>query len=300
MMEFIVCELPLMNIIESFCRGKNGPETNEDFLTVTPDFVLVVDGATDKSGHVVEGMKGGRFVAKAIAQFHENQSIDPAADMATWVGAVSAHVDDELRRAGWPDHVQRPAASVLVYSVGRREIFRVGDCHYRLNDEVFLGGKEIDDFHGMVRAEKLKALLSDGSSVESILEHDPGRDLILASLANQYMFANAQFGEFAYPIVNGVEVPKHLLEDPCPVPEGAHVVMTSDGFDFPSRDLSETLERQATSYEIDRLRIGLDGARPSTKGLSFDMDQHDDQTFVSFRTWRLAIRPLSASSDLAA
>lgn len=64
-----------MNIIETYCHGKGA---NEDFLAVTKDFVLVVDGATDKAGHVVEGMKGRRFVARAVAELHETGGMTPA------------------------------------------------------------------------------------------------------------------------------------------------------------------------------------------------------------------------------
>jgi hypothetical protein len=41
-----------MEIIESFCAPKTGnPADNEDVLVITPAFVAVIDGATDKSGH---------------------------------------------------------------------------------------------------------------------------------------------------------------------------------------------------------------------------------------------------------
>lgn len=273
-----------MEVFERYCHGKGIQDNNEDFLIVTDYFVLVVDGATDKTGHVVEGMKGGRFVAKAVADIHQSGQLPPEIDMAGWIAAISRKVDDELNRVSWPGHIQRPAASVLTYSVHRREMFRVGDCHYRIDGVDFTGGKEIDDYHGDTRAEKLKACLLAGASVSDLLENDPGRELILQSLANQYKFANATEGDFAYPVVNGDKVPAHLMENPVPVRAGSFVVMTSDGFDFPKETVAETLAAQEKSYIVDPLRIGLDGARASTKGLVAGMTQHDDQTFVSFRT----------------
>ncbi|TLX16407.1 hypothetical protein [Rhizobium sp. MHM7A] len=273
-----------MKIIERYCHGKGNQEANEDFLITTDHFVLVVDGATDKTGYVVEGMKGGRFVAKAVAELHQSEELSAEIDMAGWIEAVTKKVDAELNRVSWPDDLQRPAASVLTYSVQRREMFRVGDCHYRIDGRDFPGGKEIDDYHGNTRAGKLKACLLAGASVSDLLKNDPGRDLILQSLANQYKFANAAKGQFAYPVVNGEEVPAHLMEKPVPVPPGSFVVMTSDGFDFPKATVADTRAAQEKSYIIDPLRIGLDGARASTKGLVAGMSQHDDQTFVSFRT----------------
>jgi hypothetical protein len=273
-----------MKINERYCHGKASQEANEDFLVTTDNFVLIVDGATDKTGHVVEGMKGGRFVAKAVAELHQSEELPADIDMAGWIEAVTKKVHDELNRASWPQDIQRPAASVLAYSVHRREMFRVGDCHYQIDGVGFTGGKEIDDYHGDTRAEKLKACLLAGASVSDLLENDPGRDFILQSLSNQYKFANATQGRFAYPVVNGDAVPAHLMENPVPVPAGSFVVMTSDGFDFPKSTVAETRSAQETSYIVDPLRIGLDGARASTKGLVAGMTQHDDQTFVSFRT----------------
>ena len=273
-----------MEVSERYCHGKGSQDANEDFLVVTDHFILVVDGATDKTGYIVEGMKGGKFVAKAVAALHQSPELPPNIDMMGWIAAVTMKVDDELKRVSWPVDVQRPAASVLAYSIQRREIFRVGDCHYMINGIDFLGGKEIDDMHGDARAEKLKACLAAGKDVSDLLENDPGRDLILDSLSTQYKFANALEGRFAYPVVNGDPVPPALMEAPMAVPEGSFVVMTSDGFDFPKETLAETLLAQKQSYELDPLRIGLDGARAATKGLVAGMGQHDDQTYVSFRT----------------
>lgn len=273
-----------VQIIETYCQGKGNAEANEDILVTTDDFVLVVDGATDKTGHVVEGMKGGRFVAMAVGDLHRSGDLPADIDMSEWIEAITHKVDRELGRVSWPAEVQRPAASVLAYSVRRREIFRVGDCHYRIDDTDYPGGKVIDDHHGDVRAAKLKACLEDGARIADLLENDPGRALILASLANQYRHANASDGAFAYPVVNGDSVPTHLLEQPVTVPAGSFVVMTSDGFDFPRATLADTLSAQKRSYVVDPLRIGLDGARGATRGLLVGMTQHDDQTYVSFRT----------------
>ncbi|MCS4089792.1 hypothetical protein [Rhizobium sp. BK176] len=273
-----------MQIIESHCHGKGDQDANEDVLVVTESFVLVVDGATDKTGHVVEGMKGGRFVAMVVADLHRSGDLPADIDMNGWIEAITRKVDAELERVSWPAEIPRPAASALAYSVKRREMFRVGDCHYRIGETDYMGGMAIDDHHGDIRSAKLKACLADGAEIADLLENDPGRKLILESLANQYRYANAAEGNFAYPVVNGDPVPASLIEKSVSVPAGSFVVMTSDGFDFPCATLSDTLSAQRRSYDVDPLRIGLDGSKASTKGLLAGMTQHDDQTYVSFRT----------------
>lgn len=273
-----------MQIIETYCHGKSLPELNEDFLVATEDFVLVIDGATDQTGRFIEEMRGGRFVAKTIADFHSSGCVPADIEFGPWVDLVANRISEELDRAGWPKDVGRPAASVILYSRARRQIFRVGDCHFRFDGITNHGGKGIDDLHASIRSNHLKARILDGASVEELLARDTGRDLIVKGLKHQYRHANAWTGMFAYPIFDGKPVPEYLLEKPFDVPEGVSLVMTSDGFDFPQDTLIETLMAQAASYSADPLRIGVDGARGGTKGLVDGMKQHDDQTFVSFRT----------------
>jgi hypothetical protein len=270
--------------MERYSRGKSLPELNEDIYVVTPHYVGVIDGATDKTGNLIEGMKGGQFVAKVIADLHESGDLPQDLEMKTWVCAVTAEIDRRLSEGGWPVEIQRPAASAVFYSVFRRQIFRVGDCHYRVNGQGFLGGKLIDDHIAGIRASHLRLRLSQGDAVEDIQQDDTGRALILDLLKEQFRYANASSGEFAYPVFNGFEVPENLQELAFSVPEGSVVVMTSDGFDFPSDTLHETIRRQMASYALDPLRVGLDDARPSPKGLMPGVTQHDDCTYLSFKT----------------
>ncbi len=271
-----------VRVLERYSLGKLAPELNEDIYVITPDFVGVIDGATDKTGHVVEGMKGGRFVALAIANLHERGAIPRNVDILTWASLVTEEIDRELVRVSWPENVQRPAASVVMFNVFRKEIFRIGDCHYRASGMTYLGGKLIDDYIAGIRADHLKERLLMGTSVEEIQQNDTGRALIMDRLASQYRYANASEGVYAYPVFNGDPIPEHLIERPYPVPSGSLVIMTSDGFDFPADTLRETMDRQREDYEVDPLRIGLCGARPSPKGIVPGITQHDDQTYISF------------------
>ena len=57
-----------MDIIESCIVGKKSPETCEDGMVVTDDFIAVIDGSTSKtSKHLNPDMKNGRYAMMLIS-----------------------------------------------------------------------------------------------------------------------------------------------------------------------------------------------------------------------------------------
>lgn len=274
-----------MQILQTYREGKVSTELCEDFLSINRDFVTVVDGATDKTGHRVDGQTGGRFIASAIAELMEDRVAIPAyIEFTDWVEALTRGTAAALAAVGWPADIPVPCASVVTYSVSRRQVWRVGDCAFRINGTDYIGDKEIDRVTGNRRAKVTKAALERGVSVETLLEDDPGRDAIMDILKGQYVHANNPTSPLCFPIINGQPVPVSHLEFPIDVPVGSHLVLCSDGFDFPANTIAETLAAQAESYRADPLRIGLDAAKPSPKALRTGMLRHDDQAYVSLRT----------------
>lgn len=273
------------HIIETFVAGKISAEACEDFLHVDSDFVAVVDGASDKTGTRVQGRAGGWIVANAIVDCLKDRSLCPA-DIAfdDWVSVTTDFIDARLREVGWPSDVQRPAASAIVFSAAHSEMWRVGDCHFRLDGVDHLGGKEFDDMVGGIRRDEILKAIEAGADIEALRTNDVGRAAILEMLQRQHLHANEDGSRFGYPVFNGMRVPPSLLERPISIPENSFVVMCSDGFDFPHETLDETISRQRISYEKDPLRIGTDGGRAGTKALAAEAARHDDQCFVSFLT----------------
>jgi glycerophosphoryl diester phosphodiesterase len=202
-------------------------------------------------------------------------------DYDGWIDTITKEIDHGLREASWPENLARPCACAITYSSHRREIWRVGDSSFRINGNDYRGGKVIDDIICEARASVLLEAIRLGYTVEELLENDFGRDAIMPIAREQYRLANNLEHPLGYPVFDGNFIPKELREPIISVPHGAHVVIYSDGFDFPGDTLSEMLESQQTSYAADPLRIGRDGSSPSTKGVLHGQ-RHDDQTFVSF------------------
>jgi len=274
---------PKIPTLDTYLTGKISAELCEDFLHVDADFVAVVDGASDKTGTRVNGRAGGWIVADAIVEcLQDRQCVPSDASFDQWVATTTEFIDRRLKDMGWPADVQRPAASALVYSRRRGEMWRVGDCHFRVDGVDHMGGKEFDDMVGGIRRDILVKAIQDGADIETLRNDDSGRKAILELLQHQFLHANEPDSRYGYPVFNGKSIPSELLEAPVAIPVGSFVVMCSDGFDFPHETLHETISRQRVSYEKDPLRIGTDGGRPSTKALPKDAERHDDQCYVSF------------------
>jgi hypothetical protein len=120
-----------IEIFEQFCRGKYpaAQEKNEDGLVITPDFVMVVDGAS--SATPVRGQAGGRVLKTALCAMLPTLPKDATAE--AFVDAANAAINAAL--APWDPAEPPPMACVVVYSRARHEMWRVGDCSYAVNGE---------------------------------------------------------------------------------------------------------------------------------------------------------------------
>ncbi len=270
-------------VLQTYLAGKSSPEACEDVIFHDRDFVAVIDGTTDKTGIRIDGRTGGLIVAETVRNvLRDRQALPANASFEDWVTTTTEAIRNKLNDIGWPQDDQRPAASAVVHSRHRGEIWRVGDCHFRIDGVNHLGGKEIDEVNSEIRREALQRAIDGGASVEQLLSNDVGREAIADLLKRQHLHANETESGFGYPVFNGDTIPPTLLEAPVPVNENNFVVFCSDGIDFPHETLQESLIQQRRSYEADPLRMGLDGIRASTKGLALGAERHDDQAYVSF------------------
>jgi len=268
-----------MRILETFCEGKTSAEANEDRIVFADGYAAVIDGATDKTGLRLGGKAGGVLVADALkALFEGRAGLSGGLGFHEFVAVATDAVAAALKAAGWPEGFPPPCASIVVFNERRRELWRVGDCHYAVGDEVSLGSKAIDDLTSSMRAAVIRRALDRGQDLNG---KDPGREVIMPMLQAQHLHANNAESPVGFPVMDGRPVPESLLERPVTVGKGDLVVLASDGFDFLKPTLRETLEAQERSYRIDPLRIGLPGGRASTKGLPQGAIRHDDQSYVS-------------------
>ncbi|WP_172387381.1 hypothetical protein [Streptomyces sp. MNP-20] len=271
-----------MNVVEKNLASKSGPlDTCEDGIVVTPHHAAVIDGATDKSGARFDGVLGGQFAMQVCVEVIEG--LTPDIDALTAIQQMTEAL--HMRLPGKLVIEDRPSASVAVYSMSRREIWRLGDVSIWC-DGMPRGGnrpQKLVDFHAAgVRAAILSAELTNGRTIDELRHEDCGRSAIMPLLMQQGAFANnPEAGEWSYGVINGNPVPASFVER-FPVLDGSHsVVLASDGYPLALPTLEEAEKHLQSLLDIDSLCIGpLRG----TKGVQPGAESYDDRAYL-----RLAI-----------
>jgi hypothetical protein len=244
-----------MKVLETFSEGKR-PGASEDRVVVTDSHVVVIDGASDPTGLFVGGLSGGEWVAQVTALALSELADD--ADAYDAVAHATAAVRRELSQHA-PERLvpgaRRPFCHIVAYSHARREVWRLGDGHLRIGQNVLLGAKEIDDVAYRFRRAVLLGLLAAGHDESELSEKDPGTVAATALYTVQHLFQNAPVSEhLAYGCVDGTDVdPGHV--EVYPVTRGTEVVLASDGFFDLSADLAGAERALAAAVSSDRLAV---------------------------------------------
>jgi hypothetical protein len=264
-----------MKILQEFVLGKLGdPELCEDVVVVTPDFVAVIDGTTDRTGWKYDGKFGGRAAADACAD-----ALAALPANARVNDAISAMNDrfGSFRIEHAP--TDGPSAAVVVYSVARRELWRIGDVAYwwtGMAHREFT--KAIDLASSRLRAATLQTYLNGGASVEELLASDPGAEVIQPFLDRQYLLRNAT-SEWSYGAIDGTEVPRRHIEVVAVPADATEVVIASDGYPSVAPTLAEAESQLERLIKLDPLcmreLIGPKSVQPGA--VSFD-----DRAYVRF------------------
>jgi hypothetical protein len=131
---------------EAFSEGKNldEPEANEDqFLVLPGRGYAVIDGVTDISGRLVEGMRTGRLASRVVQQAATGFLIDPAQSAGrpeALIESASAALRAVYSRHGILEAVRaepaRRFSATLTMAIDLGPVFRfilVGDSGLRLN-----------------------------------------------------------------------------------------------------------------------------------------------------------------------
>jgi len=145
--------------IEAFSEGKNldDPDANEDALVVLPGRAYaVIDGVTDISGRIVDGMRTGRYASRVVQRAAAEAACDAAlagGPPQAIVERVTAALFAEYAALGIVDEVrgQPPLrfGATLTLALELDAVFRfvlVGDSGLRLN-----GSETIVDWAGLDR-----------------------------------------------------------------------------------------------------------------------------------------------------
>jgi hypothetical protein len=267
--------------LESFLMGKSPEDWKcEDSIAVTGSFAAVIDGATNKSTFTASrqdpspGQRVAALVKEALLQVNAKATARQAIDF------ITEFVSERLGPRGSAPEPDS-AAAVVILSVARREIWRVGDCLFRVDDREYRPITTIDDHIAAVRACYNTTCLIDGDTVEELMRHDKGRELVLPLLKKKYRFRNTETDSpFSFGAIDGSRVPERFIEVHQLPTQTCVVVLCSDGYPRALGTLEESEAYLGKILSADPLCISqLIG----TKGVSIGNHSFDDRAYIRFR-----------------
>lgn len=151
-----------MKVIESKIEGKKSPESCEDGLVVTADFIAVIDGSTSKTPHHLSpDMKNGRYAMVLISEYIQHE-LKPESMVEDFCEGVTSYIYNKVyRQQGIEEQMQahpeeRLTASAILYSKVKNEVWMVGDCQAIIDGKLYENNKPFEDIVARRRVELIR------------------------------------------------------------------------------------------------------------------------------------------------
>lgn len=276
-----------MKVIESKIEGKKSPESCEDGLVVTADFIAVIDGSTSKTPHHLSpDMKNGRYAMVLISEYIQHE-LKPESTVEDFCEGVTSYIYNKVyRQQGIEEQMQahpeeRLTASAILYSKAKNEVWMVGDCQAIIDGKLYENNKPFEDIVARRRVELIRQGFTPQEARKTI---EPL--LIQAMLEGQNKIYTVIDG---FPIYQkGVKVvslnaPQKNVEtdvaDSLPLPT-KEIVLASDGYPFLKPTLTESEEALAhlLAYDPQCTHEFI-----ATKGIVVGNKNFDDRTYIRFQ-----------------
>ena len=276
-----------MKVIESKIEGKKSPESCEDGLVVTADFIAVIDGSTSKTPHHLSpNMKNGRYAMVLISEYIQHE-LKPESTVEDFCEGVTSYIYNKVnRQQGIEEQMQahpeeRLTASAILYSKAKNEVWMVGDCQAIIDGKLYENNKPFEDIVARRRVELIRQGFTPQEARKTI---EPL--LIQAMLEGQNKTYTVIDG---FPIYQkGVKVvslnaPQKNVEtdvaDSLPLPT-KEIVLASDGYPFLKPTLTESEEALAhlLAYDPQCTHEFI-----ATKGIVVGNKSFDDRTYIRFQ-----------------
>lgn len=276
-----------MKVMESKIEGKKSPESCEDGLVVTADFIAVIDGSTSKTPHHLSpDMKNGRYAMVLISEYIQHE-LKPESTVEDFCEGVTSYIYNKVyRQQGIEEQMQahpeeRLTASAILYSKAKNEVWMVGDCQAIIDGKLYENNKPFEDIVARRRVELIRQGFTPQEARKTI---EPL--LIQAMLEGQNKTYTVIDG---FPIYQkGVKVvslnaPQKNVEtdvaDSLPLPT-KEIVLASDGYPFLKPTLTESEEALAhlLAYDPQCTHEFI-----ATKGIVVGNKSFDDRTYIRFQ-----------------
>lgn len=276
-----------MKVIESKIEGKKSPESCEDGLVVTADFIAVIDGSTSKTPHHLSpDMKNGRYAMVLISEYIQHE-LKPESTVEDFCEGVTSYIYNKVyRQQGIEEQMQahpeeRLTASAILYSKAKNEVWMVGDCQAIIGGKLYENNKPFEEIVARRRVELIRRGFTPHEARKTI---EPL--LIQAMLEGQNKTYTVIDG---FPIyqkgmkVVSLNAPQKNVEtdvaDSLPLPT-KEIVLASDGYPFLKPTLAESEEALAhlLAYDPQCTHEFI-----ATKGIVVGNKSFDDRTYIRFQ-----------------
>lgn len=273
-----------MQIIEQFTEGKAGPgDLNDDCIAVTDNFIAVIDGSTSRAGHQLRGLPIGQFASRTVADAFKGldkditarAAIDKLSETLRAATESAAKSEKMVFREIW----DYPSTALLVYSVARREVWRVADSSFVVDGRGYFTVFPQERTWIELRRAYLCAEIARGKTEAGLVENDPTWELLAPVVAECKIFANYPSGPYGYGVINGTKVPDMHIEV-YPVPHANEITFASDGYPEVERSLAETEKYLRAIVNEDPLMYKL---HPQVKGVKPGHVSFDDRSYIRFK-----------------
>ena len=275
-----------MQIIEQFIESKTGKaELCEDGIAVNGHFAAAIDGVTNKSAFSFQSKSPGVIAMELIRE--AILDLDPQSDAIGALKKINQHIlrwykDNGLLENMRSKSEERCGASMVVFSLYRKELWFAGDCQALINGQAFHPQKQADRIFSDLRALVIHAELAQGKTEEELLKRDTSREKILDLLRLQTKLQNASLkSDFTYYIIDGFDWDPALGLRVVPLNQDhGEIVLASDGYPQLFPTLAETESCLADILRDDPLCYKQ---YRSTKGRYGSNVSFDDRCYLRVR-----------------
>ena len=170
---------------------------------------------------------------------------------------------------------ERMAASAVVFSRVRREVWMIGDCQCLVNGILYENPKPYEERLAEMRAAEVRRLLDAGVTTGQLRQHDTARPTIIPMMLEAMKRQNID-----YSVIDGFPIPlQHVRLLPLTF-EPFEIVLATDGYPRLMPTLEESEEALRRQLADDPLNIGEFKA---TKGCMEGCNSFDDRAYIRFR-----------------
>ncbi len=262
--------------------AKNPERKSEDGIVVNDNFIAVIDGSTSKSSQrysrrYSNGQYAMLLVSKAIKNLAPDASCHQFCIAVTrlFYETLCGHsllAGGPLRKhKPMPDPVDRIAASAVIFSRRRREVWMVGDCLCLINGTLIENPKPFEAELAARRA----AIISQSPHPEDFLTNDTARAAILPEM----MDVMRRQQNVDYAVIDGSPIAeKHVRILPLDF-QPKEIVLATDGYPFLCPTLEASEQALAQQLRDDPLNIRTYQA---TKGCMKGNTSFDDRAYIRF------------------